>query len=62
MPFEEFWERLRKKNSGLSDINKLTLSVKELRRIAALAYKQGQRHAESIHQLLGDIFRKAGRG
>ena len=62
MIFDEFWSRLQKKNPGLAEGSKLTFSVKELRRIMELSFKEGQRHAEALHKLLGDIFRKAGRG
>lgn len=63
MPFDEYWKRLLKKNPALADgENRLTLSVKELKRIIESSYKEGQGHAEGIHRLIGDIFRKAGRG
>ena len=63
MPFDELWNRMARKSPGLSvPENRLTISVKELRRIMGLAYKEGQKQAEQVHKLLGDIFKKAGMG
>ena len=63
MSFNDYWQQLQKKNPNLQDDGKkLSCSVKELRRILELSYKEGQKHAEGVHRLLAGIFKDAGRG
>ena len=63
MIFDECWKNLKKRNPKLGeDDTRMTIRVAELRRMLELFYEQGKDHAQSIHRLLGNIFREAGRG